>query len=185
MMQFVPMLAENFDGEVWWCSNGLLKTDIKGAKGAGIDLSHLKVGEDDEEGRIIARTPLKYFKGAGSVEMSQIIWRDVAFFKGYGLGGGHDVAYVEFAKFQQKMKEEENTDVAVVALTDFRQADEYLYPKNLIVVTSPAQAKYLNETRNFKSFSKFKDDPNNNIHVVGCDEVTAKKFGFTSAHAPW
>lgn len=95
MIGYLPTIAADFVGEVWWMSDGILLWSDGPDKGKP------------------AITPLSFFKGKSSLEMSKF-YRRVQ--NASGSGGG-TVFNVEFQAIQ-KIREKEGHNAPIIALTD-------------------------------------------------------------------
>lgn len=110
LVAVLPSIAQEFDGEVWWCSAGIMY---------------------DHDGNM-SKTPLKEFKKADGKKINEIITKDATVFSDFGGGSSHDIPYVDFTIFREK----ENTDAAVIVFTDGAQSTEKIMPNNCVIVTN-------------------------------------------------
>lgn len=108
LIGYLPTIAQDFVGEVWWMSSGILVWETGPDKGKE------------------ARTPLSYFKGKKGLELTNFYKQVLA---AEGAGGG-TVFNVEFQALQ-RIREAEGHNAPIIALTDGeidQSATEYAWP---------------------------------------------------------
>ena len=140
LIGYLPTIAEDFVGEVWWMSSGILIWETGPDKGKE------------------ARTPLSFFKGKKGVELTKFYQQVLD-----AEGAGHGTVFnVEFQAIQD-IREEEGHNAPIIALTDGYidySAIEYAWPlgsnnrikgklpPNTYMMTDPSGIRHLKEYYN-------------------------------------
>jgi len=154
MVGYLPTLAEEFVGEVWWISNGILKwqTFEKSKsyyKGGNFKLDKFMVPGTE------ARNELKYFKNMKGPELSN-------FFESVkgaeGAGGG--TTFGAELNTLQAIREADGHNSPIIVLTDGAIDDvrvKYTFPagsKNIVDGMLPPNTYYMSDSTGLKDMVK-------------------------------
>jgi hypothetical protein len=151
LVAYLPVIAKEFDGEVWWISNGILtfKEDSFANASSPSKTTKEILGKKDK--KLLAITNLSEFKGSYDKEKINKIYDDVT--HATGFGGGTTFA-VEL-QLAVKIREKDKHNAAIIVLTDSaidRVQTTYMWegketkgqlPPNTIIMTNTVGVNYI------------------------------------------
>lgn len=160
LIAYLPVLAKEFEGEVWWISDGIIHFKEDAFQGLSsphkISVEEVKKsGNDKVKGGFLGISDLAAFKDINKKDREKI-YTDIK--DAYGFGGGTTFA----TEFQTviNIREAEGVDAAIVVLTDSEidrpnltftwkgKKEKGHLPPNTIIMTNSVGEDYLK--KNFK-----------------------------------
>ena len=114
LVAYLPVIAKEFDGEVWWISNGILTFKEDSFANASSPSKTTKEILGKKDTKLLAITNLSEFKGSYDKEKINKIYDDVTHATGFGSG----TSFAVELQLAVKIREKDKHNAAIIVLTD-------------------------------------------------------------------